>query len=80
MSVPLIKEARSRTVSENESVIMLTLFVIYIKFKAHPKLNPKSKGPSIKYVTLRGVGGCRGQRYEALHGPWGWGGIRPTVT
>ena len=25
-------------------------------------------GPSIKHVTLGGVGGCRGQRYEALHG------------
>ena len=29
-----------------------------------------SEGPSIKYTALRVVGGCRAQRYEALHGIW----------
>ena len=28
----------------------------------------RPEGPSIKYVTLGGVGVCQAQRYEALHG------------
>ena len=31
-----------------------------------------TKGPSIKYSMLGGVGGCRTQRYEALHGGGGY--------
>ena len=31
------------------------------------------KGPSIKYVTLGRLVGCRPQRYEALHGGGGGG-------